>query len=482
MEACWVDAINVAVGRGPADCCLGSMPWCLFVQMTRCLELIEFNKNHCISSENRQTVDLGQAASNPTTVSCFPAAPFSMVAKSKAQGVAARKPKRSAEQMMEEYDNTAQKLAERANAKRVKGRLLFINHVCKSHDWVIPHVVKTLKNCGFAEGRPVRTQSATKKKKKPTEEELESVDDDDNDDSDDDSDGDDKQPEEDDEEIPEGKHSYIDLKFNAIGDIAPDLMTVILAQIAPIALSKNNLRELLESKRARYIKKEPLMQIYERLTGVLPGTLLNKELRVVDRFVARSVELHEALGSPGDRLRMPPKWQRDGFYHKVVRNSKTFLTCPSFPDMIPAELNADDFPKEDFDDIHIENNFSLRLASVVNTGTGASVAVLTLWPDKLMKVLSVQKLVIGGTKTIKSRVTSKSSPLKPAKEDDATELPPETTSTAQSSTNVSDESVKPEEPAEAQQPPPNIDDGEKEQDERSAKIPSHIVKRRKSEK
>lgn len=306
--------------------------------------------------------------------------------------------------MMESFEEEANKLMARSAAKRLKGRLIFINHVCKHNEWTVPQLIKCLKDHGFDEKMSLvkKTVAAKAKARTKAYSENQAPKRSDLDSDDEERSGSESAAESEHESIPEGKNAYIETKHTKVGDITPDLLKVILSQANPISMSIGNLRHLLENRRSRYIKKEPLQELFERCFGIGPENMIPKEMRVIARMVARCVELQVQMAVPEAGIRLPPDWRKNGFFAMKKTSGSIVVYSQVWQDFEDIKLNCDDYPLDDFDDVLINQNWSIKNATIVNTGSGHTLNVMTLWPSKLQKILANQRFIVGGTKTIKS--------------------------------------------------------------------------------
>eukprot|EP00971_Amphidinium_carterae_P056067 1105782-Amphidinium_carterae.3 len=166
--------------------------------------------------------------------------------------------------------------------------------------------------------------------------------------------------------------------ITAVNQLTIPLLERFLAAVEPIALSSNAQRSL-RAPRSRYISKEKLLQLYEFLTGLSAHDPVPDYLHSVQKWVNAGVEYNESCGRPARDLRMPPDWQHDGHY--CIAEGKLSGRTKILHRGLNQTRGIDGFLGSVTGALHIEQNYSQKHATLVDSDGLHRLPLMSLFPD-----------------------------------------------------------------------------------------------------
>ena len=309
---------------------------------------------------------------------------------------------------LDKYELEAIKLQARSEAKRNKGRMLFVQQTMVKNPEVIQEVMKTLKNCGFAYKAMDKKKKKHKRHSSSSSSGSSSAS---SADSDDDNDGpgngggnsdfgkDDGQASDDEENAEEAGGTkqviLIYRRYKDLDNTPPHLLSEVLAQVCEVSLSHQQQTRLNSSVKCRYIRKEPLLEIVHAM-GISTVEVIPNNIRKITLLGARIKRIVEANGLMDFllRLKLPPDWKRQGHWY-LESAGDVILVKPRWfsKDVLsPGALAPEDFPVELFDQCEVRQPWSLRTAFVENTATGQTFSMEALFGKPLQVLLQDFKL------------------------------------------------------------------------------------------
>jgi hypothetical protein len=164
--------------------------------------------------------------------------------------------------------------------------------------------------------------------------------------------------------------------YHKLENLSVKLMKVVLADFEPIVFSHYSIRALVK-RGQRDVAKANLSELIEYCCDVDPSSSISADERDIAKLTSTLKVIYIHRGSIAAKLRLPPDWDKDGYFGLSVDGDEVVLIALKTEEKItlpPTVLKGVDIKK-----LYIDRNYSESRATLKETDTLFSKAVQTLF-------------------------------------------------------------------------------------------------------